>query len=103
VLSRELGQAGHYPAIDLLASASRVFGRVAGPAHRADALRLRALMAKHAELKFLLQVGEYRAGSDALGDDAIARWPAILQLLRQPAHEPSGWDDTLRQLRETVA
>ncbi|HET9642762.1 MAG TPA: FliI/YscN family ATPase [Burkholderiaceae bacterium] len=103
VLSRELGQAGHYPAIDVLASASRVFTRVATPAHRADALRLRALMAKHAEIRFLLQVGEYKAGSDALADAAIERWPRIEALLRQPPETGTPFDETLRQLREVVA
>ena len=102
VLSRELGQAGHYPAIDVLASASRVFGRVTAPAQRQQAQRLRALMAKHAEIRFLLQVGEYRAGSDELADQAIERWPAIEALLRQGSDEPSALADTLRRLREVV-
>ena len=103
VLSRELGQAGHYPAIDLLASTSRVFNRVTTPAQREHALRLRALMAKHAEIRFLLQVGEYRAGSDDLADQAIARWPAIEALLRQPPDEATPFAETLRRLREVVA
>ena len=98
VLSRQLGQANHYPAIDVLASVSRTFGRVAGPTHRASAARVRALMAKHAEIRFLLQVGEYRAGSDALADEAIARWPEINALLRQPAETASAFADTLARL-----
>jgi len=103
VLSRELGQAGHYPAIDVLASASRVFGRVATPPQREHALRLRALMAKHAEIRFLLQVGEYRAGSDELADQAIERWPAIQALLRQRPDEATPAVQTLRRLAEVVA
>jgi type III secretion protein N (ATPase) len=103
VLSRELGQAGHYPAIDVLASASRVFTRVAASGHRADALRLRALMAKYAEIRFLLQVGEYKAGSDALADAAIERWPRIEALLRQPSDTGTPFDETLLRLREVVA
>ena len=59
VLSRKLGQAGHYPAIDVLASASRVFTRVTSREHQQAALRVRALMAKHEEIRFLLQVDEY--------------------------------------------
>jgi type III secretion protein N (ATPase) len=102
VLSRELGQAGHYPAIDVLASASRVFPRVAAAAHREAAARLRALMAKHAEIRFLLQVGEYRAGSDVLADRAIAQWPAIEALLRQAPDAPTPFDETLRQLAEAT-
>lgn len=103
VLSRELGQAGHYPAIDVLASASRVFGSVATKAQREQALKLRALMAKHAEIRFLLQVGEYRAGSDDLADRAIERWPAVQALLRQRPDEATPLPDTLRRLQELVA
>jgi ATP synthase in type III secretion protein N len=98
VLSRELGQAGHYPAIDLLGSASRVFTRIASPEHQARALRLRALMARHKEVRFLLQVGEYKAGSDALADEAIARWPRIESLLRQVPESRSSLDETLARL-----
>ena len=103
VLSRALGQAGHYPAIDVLASSSRVFNRVAGATQREHALRLRALMAKHAEIRFLLQVGEYRAGSDELADRAIERWPAIEALLRQRPDENTPMAETLRRLYEVAA
>ena len=100
VLSRKLGQAGHYPAIDVLASASRVFNRVTTRAHQDAALRTRALMAKHEEIRFLLQVGEYAAGSDELADAAIAAQPAIDAMLRQRPDEASGMDDTLDQLQQ---
>ena len=102
VLSRELGQSGHYPAIDVLASASRVFPRVASADHQAQALRLRALMAKHAEIRFLLQVGEYRAGSDSIADAAIERWPRIQTLLRQHPQAGTDFQTTLHQLRDVV-
>ena len=66
-----------------------------------EALRLRALMAKEAEIRLLLQVGEYQRGADALADEAIARWPDIQALLRQRARaERLGrehWLDTLVQ------
>jgi len=102
VLSRTLGDAGHYPAIDVLASASRVFPRVAAQPHREAALRLRALLAKHAEIKFLLQVGEYRSGSDALADQAIERMPLIEELLRQRPDEATPFEETLARLHEVV-
>ncbi|MEY4561542.1 MAG: EscN/YscN/HrcN family type secretion system ATPase [Pseudomonadota bacterium] len=98
VLSRQLGQANHYPAIDVLGSVSRTFTRVASPAHRQAAGHVRALMAKHAEIKFLLQVGEYRAGSDPLADEAIAKQAAINALLRQQSDETSALTTTLDQL-----
>jgi type III secretion protein N (ATPase) len=102
VLSRGLAQAAHYPAIDVLASASRVFSRVAAPEHRQAAGKARALMARHAEIEFLLRVGEYKPGSDALADEAIARQPALRALLCQPAGESSPFDEALRRLREVA-
>jgi type III secretion protein N (ATPase) len=99
VLSRSLGQAGHYPAIDVLASTSRVFNQVTGAAQQAAAQHVRALMAKHEEIRFLLQVGEYAAGSDPLADAAIEAQPALQALLRQRPDEASLIDDTLAQLQ----
>ncbi|PZN94068.1 MAG: flagellum-specific ATP synthase FliI [Alphaproteobacteria bacterium] len=84
VLSRKLGAEGHYPAVDVLASLSRLFPRLAGAEQRAAATRIRALLAKHAEIAFLVQVGEYRSGSDPLADQAIALKPDIDAFLRQP-------------------
>jgi type III secretion protein N (ATPase) len=103
VLSRALAAAGHYPAIDVLASASRVFQRVCAPEHQAAARELRALMARHAEIKFLLQVGEYKPGSDALADRAIERMPAIDALLQQTPGEHTPLPDTLARLQALVA
>jgi type III secretion protein N (ATPase) len=103
VLSRKLAQAAHYPAIDVLGSASRVFTRVAAAAHRENASKLRALMARHAEVEFLLRVGEYQAGSDPLADRAIERMPAVRDLLTQRSDEASGFDETLARLNEVVS
>ena len=100
VLSRALAQAHHYPAIDVLGSASRVFNRVTQPQHRKAASRLRALMARHAEVEFLLRVGEYQAGSDPLADQAIERQPAIKALLQQGTDEPAAFDDTIAALQQ---
>lgn len=99
VLSRALGQANHYPAIDVLASVSRTFSRVTAADHQAAAGHTRALMAKHQEIKFLLQVGEYKQGSDAVADEAIAKLPAIHALLRQPSDQGTAFGDTVAQLK----
>ena len=99
ILSRKLGAAGHYPAIDVLASLSRLFPRLAEPAHRDAATRVRALLAKHAEIEFLVQVGEYRAGADPLADRAIAARPEIDALLRQDANRPEDFQTSLMLLR----
>lgn len=99
VLSRKLGAAGHYPAIDVLQSLSRLFPRVTAPEHRAAAARVRALMARHAEIEFLLQIGEYKPGSDALSDEAIAVKPEIDALLRQDAVLCEPFDGAIALLR----
>jgi type III secretion protein N (ATPase) len=100
VLSRHLAQAAHYPAIDVLASASRVFTRVAGGAHCQAAGRLRSLLARHKEVEFLLRVGEYASGSDPLADRAIERMPAIREFLIQRSDEAAEYEDTVRILQE---
>jgi len=100
VLSRTLGQAGHYPAIDILASTSRVFTQVTSREQQAAAQRVRTLMAKYEEIRFLIQVGEYQPGSDPVADAAIAAQPALLALLRQRADEASAMEDTLAQLQQ---
>jgi type III secretion protein N (ATPase) len=99
VLSRQLGQANHYPAIDVLASVSRTFNRVTAPEHQKAAGHVRSLMAKHAEIKFLLQVGEYKVGSDPIADESINKLPAIHALLKQRAEEATSYDQTIKQLR----
>ena len=99
VLSRKLGSAGHYPAVDVLASLSRLFTRIAAPEHRAAASRVRALLAKHAEIEFLVQVGEYKPGSDALADAALVAKPAIDALLRQDGDDRADYEATVAMLR----
>lgn len=102
LLSRKLGAAGHYPAIDVLGSLSRVFPRITSPEHRTAATRVRALMAKHADVEFLVQVGEYRQGSDPLADRAIAAKPEIDALLRQESDAQEGMAKSLVLLRSVA-
>jgi ATP synthase in type III secretion protein N len=102
VLSRKLASANHYPAIDVLASASRVMNAVAEPAHRNDAAALRELMAKYADVELLVKIGEYQRGTDPLADDAIEKHDAIRDFLRQDIDESSPMGDTLAQLATLV-
>ncbi len=62
VLSRRLGSANHYPAVDVLASASRVMNSVIAPEHGKAAGRLRELMARYTEVELLIRIGEYKPG-----------------------------------------
>lgn len=102
VLSRKLGAANHYPAVDVLASVSRVMGRVVGAEHRAAAGRLRELIARYADVELLVRIGEYQRGSDPLTDEAIDKREAINQFLRQSTHELCSFEDTVSRLRELV-
>ncbi len=103
VLSRQLAQAHHFPAIDVLGSASRVMPRVVDANHLDAAARLRSLMARHTEVEFLLRVGEYQAGSDPLADAAIERMPAIREMLVQRPDEATAFEDAVARLHGVVA
>lgn len=103
ILSPRLAEQEHHPAIDILASRSRVMDAVVSAEHRGLAARVRTLMAKHAEIELLVRVGEYRAGSDAEADAALAKHAPIRAFLRQPEEAPTQFDQTLRRLRELVA
>ena len=102
VLSRKLAEANHYPAIDVLASISRVMHMVSTPEHRAAAGRLRHLLAAWKEIELLLRVGEYRSGQDSDADDAIARRSQIDALLRQPVDKYSDFAEAMAMLGATV-
>ncbi len=103
VLSRTLSQQGLFPAVDVLASLSRVFPRVSAAAHRQHAEAVRTLLARHAQTEFLLQVGEYKPGADPLTDRAIERLPAIRALIGQRPDERSDFASTLAALEALVA
>lgn len=102
VLSRKLAEAGHFPAIDVLASVSRVMSQVASPAHCAAASRLRRLMTLWQEIELLVRVGEYRVGQDAEADEAQRRRPQIDALLRQARQEHSDFAASVAALGEVV-
>jgi type III secretion protein N (ATPase) len=89
VLSRKLAASNHYPAIDVLASASRVMNAVVRPEHKAAAGRIRELMAKYQEVELLVKIGEYKPGGDAATDEALRKIDAIRGFLRQRTEERS--------------
>ncbi len=99
ILSREIAARNQYPAIDVLASLSRVMPQVTDSAHREAAGHVRRLLAKHREIETLLQLGEYRAGGDPVADEAVRKIEAIRQFLCQRTDEFSARDATLEALR----
>jgi flagellum-specific ATP synthase len=102
VLSRELATSGHFPSIDVLESISRVATAVTGPDRRADATRLRRLLAAYRSVKELVEIGAYVSGSDADADDALALMPHIDAFLRQDLEDTSQVEATWAALRELV-
>jgi type III secretion protein N (ATPase) len=98
VLSRKLAAAGHFPAIDPLASVSRVMQRVVAPGHAAAATRARALLAKYQEIELLVQIGEYRPGRDREADAAVQSRPALQAFLAQAPQALQPFEQTLAAL-----
>jgi type III secretion protein N (ATPase) len=98
VLSRSLAAANHYPAIDVLASTSRVQNRVVSRQHRAAAGRLRELMAKYADVELLVKIGEYKRGGDATTDEAIDKIESIRTFLKQNTDDRIPFEQTLAAL-----
>lgn len=102
VLSRKLGEANHYPAIDVAASVSRVMSMIATPRHRQLAGTLRLLLARYQEIELLIRVGEYERGNDPEADQALDRHSDITEFLRQSVDESCDFDDTLARLSRIV-
>ncbi|HVZ74384.1 MAG TPA: FliI/YscN family ATPase [Polyangia bacterium] len=100
ILSRELGARGHWPAIDVLPSLSRLMSTVADGPHRAAASRLRAWLAAYERNRDLITLGAYERGSDSVTDAALARLPAIEAFLRQSTDEAAPFAETTRRLHE---
>lgn len=89
VLSRRLAEEGHYPAIDIEASISRVMPQVVSPQHLQGAQRFKQLWSRYQQSRDLISVGAYVAGGDKETDLAIARQPLMAQYLRQGLQESS--------------
>jgi len=99
VLSRELAEGGHYPAIDIEKSISRVMTNVTSAAHVDAARRFRQLHARHSKARDLIQIGAYSPGHDADLDTAVRLHPSMNELLQQNMHEPADLDASLRHLQ----
>ncbi|MFZ5958408.1 flagellar protein export ATPase FliI [Pseudomonas knackmussii] len=94
VLSRRLAEEGHYPAIDIEASISRVMPQVVSPEQLQNAQRFKQLWSRYQQSRDLISVGAYVAGGDAETDLAIQRFPVMRQFLRQGLTESQSLDDS---------
>jgi type III secretion system H+-transporting two-sector ATPase len=102
VLSRNLAAAGHYPAIDVNNSVSRVMSSVASDSHIESARRLREILATYEAQKDLILIGAYKKGSDQKTDYAISKLDAVNTFLKQNMDENSPAAQTVNQLRKLL-
>jgi type III secretion protein N (ATPase) len=98
VLSRALGERNHWPAIDVLASLSRVMDCVVDAEHRQAAGRVRELLAGYEQKRDLILLGAYQPGSDPRTDAAIAKQEVIATFLRQARDEKASFAETRQRL-----
>jgi flagellum-specific ATP synthase len=100
VLSRELGASGHYPAIDVLQSVSRLAPRLCTPDQKAAAAKIREAMATHARSEDLINLGAYASGANPKLDAAIRLRPLLDDFLKQDSQENSPFEKTMAGLSE---
>jgi flagellum-specific ATP synthase len=99
ILSRELGAAGHYPAIDVLQSVSRLASRLATPEQKQAVQKVRETMSAYQRSEDLINLGAYTGGSNPQLDAAIRVRPQLIEFLKQEASANSPFDQTLVQLQ----
>jgi flagellum-specific ATP synthase len=102
VLSRELAEAGHFPAIDVEQSASRVMFNVVSKEHFELARRFRAIHSRYEKGRDLVQIGAYVSGSDPALDQAIQLHDAMTRFLQQDMFEAAALETSLRQMNVTL-
>lgn len=100
VLSRKLANKGHYPAIDVLASISRVMSDIVTDEHKAFAREIKKQMAIYKESEDLINVGAYNRGSSPEIDMAIEKIGPINQFLQQATHDQISFDETYSIMAE---
>jgi len=103
VLSRRLGDAGHYPAIDILQSVSRLTSRVASTEQQEAARKVREALATYQQAEDLIQLGAYVAGTNPRLDSSIRVREGLLDFLRQEAHVRVPRQETVSRLSALAA
>ena len=98
VLSRDLANRNHYPAIDVLSSVSRLMPDIVSTEHYQAAARIKTLMAEYTEARDLINIGAYRRGSNPDIDKAIEKMPEINKFLQQTVGDMTDFDDTCQRL-----
>ncbi len=99
VLSPELAQSYHYPAVDVLASVSRILPSIVDKEHLQLIGKVREVLANYKKNELLIRIGEYKPGSDRDADYAINYIQKVNAFLKQGTHEKSSFEETLSQLK----
>ncbi len=102
-LSRKLANAGHFPSIDVLQSASRVANKVTTPEQQALAAQFRRLLSTYEEARDLLELGMYSGGTDDLIDEAVSRHKDMTAFAQQPMGQLVDMASTWHQLGSALA
>ena len=100
VLNRKLAQKNHYPAIDVLASISRVMSAVAAKDHKKAAGQLKNVMATYSDAEDLVNIGAYKKGSNPEIDFAIQKMPEVNRFLLQQTDEKFDFDEEVQMLMD---
>ena len=103
ILDRQMTEKGHFPAISVPQSLSRVMRDVADSEHQTAAQKLRNILATHAEVDVLIRVGAYAKGNSAQVDRAVALMPALQMFLRQAIETYSPFDETRQAMAQIAA
>ncbi|HSH25074.1 MAG TPA: flagellar protein export ATPase FliI [Massilibacterium sp.] len=98
ILDRSLANRGHYPAINILKSVSRVMNAIISKEHRLAAEKLRNLLSIYTEAEDLINIGAYKRGSSQEIDEAIQYFPIITQFLKQDVDEQTSIEDSIATL-----
>ena len=99
ILSSDLASQYHYPAIDVLSSASRVMQSIVPKDHLQLVGKLREVLANYRKNELLIKIGEYKRGSDKAGDFAIDNIDKVIKFLKQAVDEKCSFQETLQLLR----
>ncbi len=102
VLTRKLANSGHFPAIDVLSSNSRLFLELSDPKHKLAAIAIRQILAKYDDVADLLQIGAYQKGVSPQTDLAIELYPLVCKFLQQELGQPLSFQQSLQDLFAVV-
>lgn len=102
ILSADLARKNHFPAIDILSSASRVMNSIVSQEHLQLVSQIRQIAADYKKNELLVKIGEYKRGSDKAGDFAIDHIDKVQRFLKQGVDEKCSWDETMKLLRSLL-